>query len=1058
MSERLGGTVTFLFTDIEGSTNLLKQLGRERYGELLARQQTVLRGVFAAKGGEEVDTQGDSFFVAFRSASNAVAAAVALERQLDEEEWPGGVEVRVRVGIHTGEAATSGERYVGFSVHRAARIGAVAHGGQVLVSSTTREIVEDDLPEGVSLRDLGSFRLKDVDRPERISQVSAEGLEVEFPPLRGAERVKTPVLRRRSVLAAALVGVVAAAVAVPLLALSSGGSGNSHSSARLGGNSLGAVNLSTGQLTAAVTLGSSPNAVASGAGSVWVALSNRGVVERIDPTTNTVQQTIVVGGGPAAIAVGGGFVWVVQSLAGSVVQIDPRANGGQRVATIPVGNGPSGIAYGLGGVWVANSVDKTVVRIDPATGARGAPISVDAGADAIAVGDGAVWVTSAAAGVLSRVDPRARSVSGTTSVGNQPVAVATGPGAVWVANSEDGTVSRIDSSTGHLVAVVPVGKAPSGVAVAVNGSVWVSNELSGTLSEIDPQAGKVAKTVAVGGTPQGVALSGNTGYVPVQESAGAHRGGTLTLLIANQTGIYTNPLPHAFDPSSGYGTWELNTITNDGLLGYSRAGGAASYSVVPDLAVGLPTVSDGGKTYSFQLRRGIRYSTGGTVQPADIRRGIERALLESHGQTPGGYMEDVVGAKSCLGADTRCDLSRGVVTSAGSNTITFHLSSANPDFLYQLALPAFVAVPASTPVDARLPLPATGPYEIASYQAKPGVVQLVRNPHFHVWSVAAQPPGYPDRIVERYNYTGAAAVRAVQQGRADITADGPDQTWLPALAASLQTRYSSQLYVGPLLATLGLWLNTRLAPFSDVRVRQALNYAVDRSKLVAINGGSIEAQVTCQFITQNVDGYKAYCPFTSNPDTTGTYHGPDLARARRLVAASGTKGQPVTIWFYDIPVGRRNGAYFVSVLESLGYKARLVTVPHTGPTWAPDRQAGVAGWGADYPSANNIFSENFTCESYTGNPNTNYNYAGFCDRRIDAQIARARAVQVSNPSAASALWAAIDREVTNDAPWVPMKAALSADFVSHRTGNYRFCWLSASTGFTGACLDQLWVR
>jgi len=166
----------------------------------------------------------------------------------------------------------------------------------------------------------------------------------------------------------------------------------------------------------------------------------------------------------------------------------------------------------------------------------------------------------------------------------------------------------------------------------------------------------------------------------------------------------------------------------------------------------------------------------------------------------------------------------------------------------------------------------------------------------------------------------------------------------------------------------------------------------------------------------------------------------------------------VTIWFYDIPVGRRNGAYFVSVLESLGYKARLVTVPHTGPTWAPDRQAGVAGWGADYPSANNIFSENFTCESYTGNPNTNYNYAGFCDRRIDAQIARARAVQVSNPSAASALWAAIDREVTNDAPWVPMKAALSADFVSHRTGNYRFCWLSASTGFTGACLDQLWVR
>jgi YVTN family beta-propeller protein len=1058
MSERLAGTVTFLFSDIEGSTKLLKQLGRERYGELLARQQALLREVFAANGGEEIDTQGDSFFVAFRSASSAVAAAVALERALAEEEWPGNAEVRVRVGIHTGEAAAAGERYVGFSVHRAARIGAVAHGGQVLLSSSTRELVEDDLPEGVLLRDLGLYRLKDVERPERISQVGAEGLRAEFPPLQKAERVKTPVLRRRSLVAAALVGVVAAAVAVPLLALSSGGSGSSHSSARLGGNSLGAVDLSTGQLTAAVSLGASPNAVASGAGSIWVALSNRGVVERIDPTTNTIQQTIVTPGGPSAIAVGGGFVWVAETLAGAVVQIDPRANGGQRVATTPVGNGPSGIAYGLGAVWVANSVDDTVIRIDPATGTRSAPISVDAGADAIAVGDGAVWVVGNAAGVLSRIDPEARGVSATTSVGNQPVAVAAGPGAVWVANSEDGTVSRIDASTGHLVGLVQVGKGPSGVAVAVGGSVWVSNELSGTLSEIDPQAARVVKTVAVGGTPQGVALSGNTGYVAVQESAAAHRGGTLTLVIANPPGFYTNPLPHAFDPASGYGSWELTTMTNDGLLGYSRAGGAESYSVVPDLAVALPTVSDGGKTYTFQLRQGIRYSTGGTVQPADVRRGIERALLDSHGSTPGSYMGVLVGAKGCLSPDSRCDLSRGVVTSPGSTTVAFHLTSPDPDFLFQLALPTFDAVPASTPLKARLPLPATGPYEIASYQPKPGVVQLIRNPRFRVWSVAAQPSGYPDRIVERYRYTGTAAVRAVEQGKADITADGLDQTWPPAVAKSLQTRYSSQLYEGPLLSVLGLWLNTRVAPFNDVSVRQALNYASDRNRLVAINGGSINALLSCQILTEGTDGYQRYCPFTAKPDATGTYHGPDLARARRLVAESGTKGQPVTIWFYDIPIGRRNGAYFVSVLKSLGYKARLMTIPHTRPTWAPNRQAGVAGYGGNLPSANDVFSSEFTCDSYTLSVKTNDNYAGFCDRRVDAQIARARALQTSNPSAAAVLWASIDREVTNEAPWVAMKATVSTDFVSRRAGNYRFCWLSGATGLVGACLDQLWVR
>jgi peptide/nickel transport system substrate-binding protein len=177
------------------------------------------------------------------------------------------------------------------------------------------------------------------------------------------------------------------------------------------------------------------------------------------------------------------------------------------------------------------------------------------------------------------------------------------------------------------------------------------------------------------------------------------------------------------------------------------------------------------------------------------------------------------------------------------------------------------------------------------------------------------------------------------------------------------------------------------------------------------------------------------------------------------VAASGTKGQPVTIWFYDISAGRRNGAYFVSVLRKLGYKARLETVPHNGrPTWRPDRQAGVQGWSADYPTPNDLFSSSFTCRSYTGNPATNANWAAFCDRSIDAQIALARALQATNPTAAATRWRAIDRQITNDAPWVAMKLFLSTDFISRRTANYKYCWLSGSSGLTGACLDQLWVR
>jgi class 3 adenylate cyclase len=179
-----------MFTDIEGSTSLLKTLGRDRYGELLADHQRLLRQVFADHRGDEIETQGDAFYVAFRSASEALSAAAAGQRTLAAHAWPDATEVRVRIGVHSGEAAAAGERYLGLSVHRAARVGAAGHGGQVLLSSATRELVEDDLPEGISLRDLGLYRLKDIDRPERLSQLVIEGLPSEFPPLKASPVVE----------------------------------------------------------------------------------------------------------------------------------------------------------------------------------------------------------------------------------------------------------------------------------------------------------------------------------------------------------------------------------------------------------------------------------------------------------------------------------------------------------------------------------------------------------------------------------------------------------------------------------------------------------------------------------------------------------------------------------------------------------------------------------------------------------------------------------------------------------------------------------------------------
>ncbi|MFN2149147.1 MAG: AAA family ATPase, partial [Anaerolineales bacterium] len=180
------GTVTFLFTDIEGSTELLKQLG-DRYAQLLADQRRILREVFSRWGGHEVDTQGDAFFVSFPRATDALFAVVEIQQALAQHEWPEGVEVRVRMGLHTGEPLAETEGYVGIDVHRAARIASVGHGRQILLSETTSSLVRDALPPDVQLQELGRHRLKDIPRPEGISQLIVAGLPAQFPPLKSLE-------------------------------------------------------------------------------------------------------------------------------------------------------------------------------------------------------------------------------------------------------------------------------------------------------------------------------------------------------------------------------------------------------------------------------------------------------------------------------------------------------------------------------------------------------------------------------------------------------------------------------------------------------------------------------------------------------------------------------------------------------------------------------------------------------------------------------------------------------------------------------------------------------
>ena len=170
------GTVTFVFSDIEGSTSLLKRLGDKRYAELLATHRRIVRETFGALHGQEIDTQGDAFFYSFPRARDAVEAVVGVQRAHEREAWPEGVSVRMRLGLHTGEPAIGDEGYTGLDVVRASRIAAVGRGGQVLLSETTSAIVAGDLPEGVKLHSLGDQRLRDIDRPEPLHELRIEGV------------------------------------------------------------------------------------------------------------------------------------------------------------------------------------------------------------------------------------------------------------------------------------------------------------------------------------------------------------------------------------------------------------------------------------------------------------------------------------------------------------------------------------------------------------------------------------------------------------------------------------------------------------------------------------------------------------------------------------------------------------------------------------------------------------------------------------------------------------------------------------------------------------------
>jgi YVTN family beta-propeller protein len=515
VSELPSGTVTFLFTDIEGSTALLRQLGSD-YGEVLEEHQRILREAFAAHGGHEVDTQGDSFFVAFGRAKDAVAAATDAQRDLAAHQWPEGTELRVRMGLHTGEPQVGEQRYVGIGVHKAARIGAAGHGGQVLLSSTTRELAEDELPQGVTIRDVGERRLKDLERPERLFQLVIEGLRSDFDPLKTLD-VELARKRRRMYAGAALIGVLAAAVAIPVFALGQGHDG----SASAAPNSVAVISPDSNRVVGSISnVGVRPSPIAVGAGAVWVGNLDDRTLARVDPATRAIERVVPLGRTPTGIAVGSGAVWVANGQLGTVSRVESDdVNAPVKVIPVTGRTTTGSVAFREGSVWAAFG-DSTIARIDPVSNRRVALGYASVFPTAVAVGDGWVWVANAGDNTVSQINPRTTSSVRSFSVGNRPRAVTVGARVVWVANESDDSVSGIDIASGSLRTIVlPRGSRPVGIAFG-EGSVWVANGGSGTVSRIDPGTYEIVKTIHVGNRPAGIALGEGAVWVTVQTPTG----------------------------------------------------------------------------------------------------------------------------------------------------------------------------------------------------------------------------------------------------------------------------------------------------------------------------------------------------------------------------------------------------------------------------------------------------------------------------------------------------------------------------------------------------------
>ncbi|HEY6730657.1 MAG TPA: ABC transporter substrate-binding protein [Solirubrobacterales bacterium] len=482
-------------------------------------------------------------------------------------------------------------------------------------------------------------------------------------------------------------------------------------------------------------------------------------------------------------------------------------------------------------------------------------------------------------------------------------------------------------------------------------------------------------------------------------------------------GTYT-AFPDYLDPSLAF-SLEASTAMADTyipLLTYKHESGEAGRELIPGLAEDLPHIDQGGRRYTLQLRPGLKYSDGTPVRASDFGFAIERLLrLNSIGSS---FFMGIAGAEEF--ARTKQGGIAGISSDDESGEIVIKLREPSGTFSYVLALLLATPLPKDTPIEDQTasPPPGTGPYEITA--VRPGKSwEYERNP---TWAATNEeklpqlPSGHVDRIEFEVRSNPTTQVDEVERGKVDWMKNPPS----PDRYAEIKQRYEgTQFREDPSISVYYFWLNTQEPPFDDVRVRRAVNYAVDPEALERIYAGTIAR--TQQVLPSQMPGYKEIELYPR-----------DIQRAKKLVATADPSDREITVWTLNLPPTNEAGEYYQQVLTDLGFDVTLKIVDASnyftviGNAATPNLDTGFANWLLDYPHPDDYFGPQLAGESILANGNTNY--SRFDDPAINTKIRELRREQLGPDQERE--YAELDREVMEQAPWVPFGALTLGTFIA----------------------------